>query len=44
MGDEKADDGRLPFNILGAITAGAMISSEVRFSLIKSIQFDFVKM
>ena len=44
MGDEKSDDGRLPFNILGAITAGAMISSEVGFSLITNILFDFVKM
>ena len=30
VGDEKADVGRLPFAILGAISAGAMILSEVK--------------
>ena len=29
VGDEKADDGRLPFNILGTVVAGTMILSEV---------------
>ena len=30
VGDEKADVGRLPFALLGAISAGAMILSEVK--------------
>ena len=34
VGDEKADDGRLPFNILGTVVAGTMILSEVCWILI----------
>ena len=34
VGEEKADDGRLPFNLLGALVAGTMISSEVESFLL----------